>query len=143
MKKTKACFKISSVFRLKYAVIVLLLVPVVRSVWWYYTLPHQERGLVYLPMIWSVVTGFVLGLYGRQSLGRDVILLVLLQTALGLVIHFSASALGKQVDFATLDSWPIFFPVALVSIFLALIGAVCGWIIQAAAKRNKLPSREH
>jgi len=137
MASAKSCFDISFVLPLKYAVLVLLLGSVARSCWWYYTLPHHQPSFRYLPLIWFVVTGIVLGWYGRHSLVRDVILLVLLQTAAGLAIHFSASALGKRVDFPTLDSWPIFFPIFLVGLFLALIGALFGWSIQTVVNRKK------
>ncbi|RZI41100.1 hypothetical protein EGT07_20760 [Herbaspirillum sp. HC18] len=121
----------------RYAVPLLLVVHIVLISWWYITLPHERPVSHYIPGVWHAINGLILGLYGRQSLPRDAIVMTLVETVLTTGIHFLANTMGKHVDFATIHAWPVFLLVALLNTLFALSGSLLGWNLRPRRKTRK------
>ena len=103
------------------ALFIAFAVEIIPSCVWYVTLPHTFAVAGYLPWLWKLIAGVLLGYLDHTRFIRNAMLLGVFTGISFGVIHWSAGMLGAPVDFGTASSTvaiavlatPIYIVVAL------------------------------
>ena len=105
----------------------LIALHILFTTWFYLTLPHSARSTGYLSWLWDVLSGLAIGLHGRKTLLRDMLVFCLVITFITVAMHFFANALGIYVDMASVYAWPLMILIFSINLLFCLIGSAVGW----------------
>lgn len=101
----------------------------------YVIMPRGIGYWTYLLCAWHVVNGVLLGSYRRQTVIVEVAGFTFLESVISFGIHLLAAMMGKRLDFGTIDSWPVVYPLFLFNLLFALAGSLVGWNIYGRWQR--------
>ena len=115
-----------------------LTLQIIATITWHASHPHLTQLSRYLPYIWILLCGGVIGLLENRGYLRKTLVLGVLMSIVNSIIHWGAAQFGVPVDFGDASA-SAFFAIVGMPIFIALsmLGGTLGSLANRAALQRR------